>query len=259
MRILLLNSFLLLAICSNSFAAPMVMLSQDTSIVDTSLKTNEFNLKRDSVFTDVAKVTMAQSTSELSTLPVISLQQYLKGNAPGVYVQESSGEPGAVQNMFIRGLSMPLLSKRDLYQSQPLVVLDGIPLIGNEHPFAYDLQQYDYNRVGTATNLLANIDINNLAKVEVLKDLAGTAIYGPRGANGVIVLTTKSSTDKRAISFNAYTGMVQRPSVTTINGEYENNFRKQFYDRYTANGRYSNDDVYPVYLSDSLNASYYGP
>ena len=169
MRILLLNSFLLLAIYSNSFAAPVVMLSQDTSNIDTSLKTNEFNLKRDSIFTDVAKVTMAQSTGELSTLPVISLQQYLKGNAPGVYVQEPSGEPGTNQNMFIRGLSMPLLSKRDLYQSQPLVVLDGIPLISNEHPFAYDIQEYDFNRIGTATNLLANIDINNLEKIEVLK------------------------------------------------------------------------------------------
>src|SRR3546814_14389259 len=53
--------------------------------------------------------------------------------------------------------------------------------------------------------------------------------------------------------------MVQRPVVTTINGEYENAFRRQFYDRYTANGRYTDDDIYPLYLSDSLNASYYGP
>src|SRR5690606_8012927 len=54
-------------------------------------------------------------------------------------------------------------------------------------------------------------------------------------------------------------GLAQRPLVTTINGDYENAFRQQFYDRYTATGRYSADDTYPLYLSDSLNAAYYGP
>ncbi|SES08216.1 SusC/RagA family TonB-linked outer membrane protein [Pedobacter rhizosphaerae] len=198
-----------------------------------------------------------KETENLSMFPAISLQQYLKGNYAGLYIQEPSGEPGSMQNMFIRGTAMPLLNKKDLYAAQPLVVLDGIPLI-MEHPFAYDIQQYDFNRIGPATNLLAGIDMNNIASVEVLKDLAGTVAYGPRGVNGVIVLTSKSPDNVRRISFNSYIGMVQKPTVNTINGKYENEFRQRFYDIYTTNGRYSDDEEYPVYLSDSLNNVYSG-
>lgn len=199
-----------------------------------------------------------ESSSRMSLFPAASLQQYLKGQAAGLYVQEPSGEPGSMQSMLIRGTPMPLLSARDRYQSQPLVVLDGVPLIG-EHPFAYDIQQYDFNRIGPATNLLTNIDMDNIASVEVLKDVSAAGIYGPRAANGVIVLRSKRPGTQRSISFNSYVGMVQRPGVTTINGEYENAFRSQFYSRYTPNGQYNEDDIYPLYLSDSLNASYYGP
>lgn len=199
-----------------------------------------------------------KNTRDLSLFPAITLQQNLKGNYAGLYVQEPSGEPGTIQNMFLRGAPMPLLSKKDVYASQPLVVLDGIPLIG-EHPFAFDIQQYDFNRIGPATNLLSTIDINNIASVEVLSDLASTAIYGPRGVNGVILLKSKSPDGiARSISFNSYIGMVQKPTVNTINGKYENEFRQRFYDIYTTNGRYSDDEAYPVYLSDSLNNVYSG-
>ncbi|PST82430.1 SusC/RagA family TonB-linked outer membrane protein [Pedobacter yulinensis] len=194
---------------------------------------------------------------ELSKFPAISLQQTLKGNYAGLYVQEPSGEPGSIQNMFLRGTPLPLLNKRNVYEAQPLVILDGIPMVG-EHPFAFDVQQYDFNRIGTATNLLTNIDINNIESIEVLKDAAATAIYGPRAVNGAILLTTKAPGPRRAITFNTFFGMAQRPGVTTINGKYENEFRQRFYDIYTTNGRYSDDEVYPVYLSDSLNTVYSG-
>src|SRR5690606_14203935 len=194
----------------------------------------------------------------LSRAPEVSLQQVLKNEASGLYVQEAAGEPGTVQRMLLRGASMPLFSVRDVYQSQPLVVLDGIPLVG-EHPFAYDIKLFDSNRIGPATNLLANIDMNNIDVVQVLKDPVDIASYGPLAVNGVIVLRTKRATQQTKINVNSYVGMAQRPHVTTINGAFENAFRQQFYDRYTATGVYSDDDSYPLYLSDSLNADYYGP
>lgn len=189
-----------------------------------------------------------------------SLQQHVKGELPGVFVSESNGEPGSTIQMFVRGLSKPILSRRDIYSTQPLVVLDGIPLI-SQHPFAFDIQNYDVERIGTENNLLSNFDIDNIEQIRVLKDLSATAIYGPLAANGVIELTSNrviGDGDKR-ISVNSYIGVSQRPNVTTINGAYENAFREQFYDLYTTNGRYNDDDVYPIYLSDSLNRDYYGP
>jgi hypothetical protein len=79
-------------------------------------------------------------------------------------------------------------------------------------------------------------------------------------ANGAIVVRTKEyKADKsNRIAVNMYTGLAERPHVTTINGEYENKFRKQFYDLYTSNGKYNDGDSYPVYLSDSLNMNYFG-
>lgn len=196
--------------------------------------------------------------SKLALFPAVSLQQALKGQSAGLYIQEPSGEPGTNQSMFIRGSSAPLLSARELYQTQPLVILDGVPLT-SEHPFALDIQQFKFNRIGPETNLLSIIDMDNLASVEVLKDLAAIAIYGPKAVNGVILLKSKKSGSQRQISFDSYIGLAQKKAVTTINGKFENTFRKQFYDKYTANGTYSDSDVYPLYLSDSLNNAYYGP
>ncbi|TKC09177.1 SusC/RagA family TonB-linked outer membrane protein [Pedobacter frigoris] len=195
---------------------------------------------------------------KLSVFPALSLQQYLKGESAGLYVQEPSGEPGTVQHMFIHGTSQPLLSARELFATQPLVVLDGVPLVG-EHPFAFDIQQFKYDRIGPATNTLANINMANIKSIEVLKDLSSTAIYGPKGANGVILITTNAPGTKRKITFDSYVGLAQPNSVTTINGKFENDFRRQFYNKYTANGNYSENDVYPLYLSDSLNNAFYGP
>ena len=194
----------------------------------------------------------------LSTFPAISLQQYLKGNAAGVYVNEQSGEPGSIQNMFVHGTSQPLLSARDVYATQPLVVLDGVPLIG-DHPYAFDIQQYQYNRIGPATNLLSIINMPNIESIRVLKGLDATAIYGPKAANGVIVITSKGATLKRRITFDSYAGVVTPNAVTTINGSFENKFRQQFYKKYAANGAFTQDDSYPMFLSDSLNNAFYGP
>jgi TonB-linked SusC/RagA family outer membrane protein len=212
---------------------------------------------KNSIAKDLKLQTNAVSPTKVLTYPAITLQQYLKGQAPGLYVQEPSSEPGSLQNMFIHGTSTPILSAKELFQSQPLVVLDGIQLVG-EHPFAFDIQQYKFNRIGPVTNLLGNIDMENIASIEVLSDLAATAVYGPRAINGVIVLTSKTPDKADQIAFNSWVGIGQRPQVTTINGSYENAFRKQFYDRYTASGRFSDDEVYPLYLSDSLSTSYYG-
>lgn len=189
--------------------------------------------------------------------PYSSLQQLLKGNAAGVYIQEPSGEPGSNMSMFIRGTAIPMLSSRDIYEAQPTVILDGIPMI-MDHPFAFDIQLFDYNRIGPATNILASIDPDNIASIEVVKDFGRAAMYGPRAANGgVILLTTKAPVmGRRRISFNTWIGIAQKPSVFTTNAKFENDFRQPFYDKY-ANA--DQQQTYPLYLRDSTNDAYYGP
>jgi TonB-linked SusC/RagA family outer membrane protein len=189
--------------------------------------------------------------------PHNSLQQLLKGNAAGIYIQEASAEPGSMTSITLRGTAIPFISARNNYEAQPTVLVDGIPLI-TDHPFTFDIQQFQYNRLGPATNVLAAIDPNNIASIEVLKDFGQAAIYGPRAANGgVILIHTKAPViGRRKISFNTYFGMATRPHTYTTNARFENEFRQSFYDKYATAAE---SQTYPLYLRDSTNNAYYGP
>ncbi len=193
---------------------------------------------------------------DFNFFPGTSLQQYLKGQAAGVYVQEPSGEPGTLQNMFIHGSALPLISVYELEQTQPLIVIDGVPLISRESPFAYDFKQYKFNRVGPATNLLAGIQPENIASIEVVTDPIEKARYGARAGNGIIYIKTKKPTIDRQITVNSYVGLATPLNVATLNGASESNFRKPFYDRYASFDQKQN---IPAYLGDSLYNIYYGP
>jgi len=194
---------------------------------------------------------------QLGMLPVSSLHQALKGNVAGIYVQETTAEPGSSeQSMLIRGLSMPLLSRKDIYQVQPTVYLNGIPLI-QDNPFMFDIQRFDYLPIGTATNLLSTIDLDNVESINVIKGGAAAALYGPRAANGAIFITTKNAQEGlNQISFNSYYGMVQKDRVTPANAKNENDFRQPFYQKFASPADYDN---YPGYLRDATNENYYGP
>lgn len=194
--------------------------------------------------------------SRLNYLPFPAIQQLLKGNVAGLYVRESSGEPGTAIDMLIRGSAVPFTNPKDVYESQPLVVLDGIPLV-SPHPFVYDIQKYSYVRLGTATDMLNRIDVNDIASVRVIKDAADAAVYGPRAVNGVIEINTRqASLQRSSISINSWFGVAQKPHTNTMNAATENSFRGMFYDKY---GSAADLKKYPSYLRDSTNPAYYGP
>src|SRR5690606_4880742 len=170
---------------------------QDTVVpilLDSVFEQNFKNLKAKSIL---------KSPTDLSINGFASITGYLKGEAPGLLVTEPNGEPGTINPMYIRGISVPVFSQKDLYQNQPLVVLDNIPLIGT-HPFSSIIQEYDIDQIGPENNLFSNLELDNIASIEILKDPAGISIYGPQGANGVIKITSKkrASDNKKRISLN---------------------------------------------------------
>ncbi|MBC9932289.1 SusC/RagA family TonB-linked outer membrane protein [Chitinophaga qingshengii] len=194
--------------------------------------------------------------SPLSTKPYMSVQQLLKGDVAGLYIQEPSGEPGTAQPTYIRGISRPVFSNRDLASVQPIVYLNGIPLI-TDNPYSYNIQQADFTTIGPGTNLFAAYDVDNIDKITVVKGLADAAIYGPRATNGAILITTKNAhAGKRQISINSFYGLVQQDGVATRNAKSEHNFREPFYRQYADAHGY---DSYPAYLRDSSNVNYFGP
>lgn len=192
----------------------------------------------------------------ITTLPVISVQQMVKGAVSGLYVQETTGEPGSVhQQMYVRGLSRPLLSPKELYLSQPAVYVNGIPLI-QDNPYTYNIQTYDVNPIGTATNLLSILDQDNIEKIAIVKDFKDIGWLGPRAANGAVYITTKNAKPgEKLLSVNGYFGYALTPGVNTLNAASEKNFRLPFYQKYASG---NNASSLPGYLSDSSNSDYYG-
>lgn len=114
---------------------------------------------------------------------ISSPEQLIQGRAPGVQITSSSGEPGAGINIRIRGTSS-VRSGND-----PLFVVDGVPLSGEDVTSGGSASGLGSS---SARNPLNFLNPNDIASIDILKDASATAIYGSRGANGVVIITTKT-------------------------------------------------------------------
>lgn len=233
------------------------LIQADTVAQDTTVEEEEVIVYYNIEPTKPSMGKDSVSLESINKFPHISLPQYLKGNVAGVYGHETSGEPGTVQEAtVIRGLSHPVFTPYDMAKNKPLIILDGVPLM-EDPTMVYDVQDYSLQPIGAATSLQTIIDMDNIESINVLKDYSTAGIYGPRAANGAIYITTKNARPgNRRISVNAYSGFATPPAVTTINADYEKNFRQPFYDKYATPEQAA---AYPAYLSDSSNVNFYGP
>jgi TonB-linked SusC/RagA family outer membrane protein len=171
-------------------------LSQEVAVgnrtnIDLSLKADDKTLDEIVVIgygttrkSDLTGSVASVKQSQLLERPAPSLNQALAGRMPGVQVNTNSGRPGGRTTVRIRGFSSINSS------NNPLYVVDGVQLpVGNQNQF---------------TNAIDFINPNDIVSVEVLKDASSTAIYGARGANGVILITTKKGkAGEGRISYNA--------------------------------------------------------
>ena len=141
----------------------------------------------------------AVNSNDFTTIAAESPAQVLRGKTAGVQVTSSSGEPGAGVAIRVRGNS----SIRS--GNEPLIVVDGVPLAGgNVSAGLEDTPQFGNS---SAQNPLNFVNQNDIESISVLKDASSTAIYGSRGANGVIMITTKKGKglDKNTISYSGST------------------------------------------------------
>jgi len=127
---------------------------------------------------------------------VLSVDDALAGGVAGLMVSSASGKPGSSSTMLVRGANSLTGS------TSPLVVVDGIPLFDVSTSTGGGLDYYD---VGMSTLSMVNPD--DIASIDVLKDASATAIYGNRGANGVILITTKKGNEAGGkIQYSNYFG-----------------------------------------------------
>ena len=119
---------------------------------------------------------------DIALTPVSTVEQTLQGKAAGLFIEANNGKVGGDVKMRIRGSSSINAN------NQPLVIVDGVPI--------NTVAVNDYYNV--YLNPLNDIDFNDIESVEVLKDASASAIYGSRGANGVIIITTKHGKEGKA-------------------------------------------------------------
>jgi TonB-linked SusC/RagA family outer membrane protein len=153
-----------------------VTLGEDTKALDEVVVVGYGTQKAEAVTGSVASI----SGEALREVPSANITQALQGRLPGVQFSQSSSQPGATTQIRIRG-TRSLSASND-----PLVVLDGIPFPGS----------------------IGDINPNDIQSVDILKDASATAIYGSRGANGVILITTKGGKagQKPQITYDGFVG-----------------------------------------------------
>ena len=150
-----------------------VTLSESTQMLEEVVAIGYAKVKRK----DLTASTVSVGGNDLKIAPVTTAAQALTGKAAGVSVISQSGAPGADINITVRGGTSITQS------TSPLYIVDGFEM----------------------ENGLQNVDINDIESIDVMKDASATAIYGSKGANGVIIITTKSGkSGKTEVSYNTY-------------------------------------------------------
>ncbi|MGB1074950.1 MAG: SusC/RagA family TonB-linked outer membrane protein [Flavobacteriales bacterium] len=154
-----------------------VTLAPDVAGLEEAIVIGYGNQKRSQISGAVGKI----GSKEITSVPVLRTEQALQGRAAGVQVSQNSGQPGSTQSIRIRGTG-------SLNNAEPLYVVDGIPSFG-----------IDY------------LNPSDIESISVLKDAASAAIYGARGGNGVVLITTKkgSMNQKPQITYETYYGSQQ--------------------------------------------------
>lgn len=196
----------------------------------------------------------------IADVPTPTLDGLLQGRVAGLNVQNFSGEPGVRSTVVLRGNTSVSRSvdndpttaqgKASLARavSGPLFVIDGVPQSTD------DIAAINYGN-GTNTDVLAGIPINDIESIDILKDASASAIYGSRGANGVIIIRTKKGVaGKTRINFSTYHGLTIRPQLDKVLiGAEETRAKLALIDHY---GPYDDLNNLPMILTDTLNPAF---
>ncbi|PRY13859.1 TonB-linked SusC/RagA family outer membrane protein [Pontibacter ummariensis] len=161
----------------NNRATINVQLGTDAKALEEVVVVGYGTQRAEAVTGSVASI----SSEEIAKVPSGNITQALQGRLPGVQFSQSSSQPGASMQIRIRG------TRSISAENDPLVVLDGIPFPG----------------------AISDINPNDIKSIDILKDASATAIYGSRGANGVILVTTKTGKagQKPQVSYNSFHGV----------------------------------------------------
>ena len=168
-------------------------LQEDLLGLDEVVITGYIQTKKNAKTSSIAEI----KSEDIKNIAGTSFSEQIQGQAPGLLVSATSGTPGS--NVFVRLRGTTSINAGN----EPLYILDGVPVNGKP------LQSVSIG--GQTTNPFSDINPSDIENVEILKDANATAVYGARGANGVILITTKRGTNnkKTAINFDNEFGFAE--------------------------------------------------
>ena len=153
-----------------------IILKEDTNTLDEVVVTGYGDFKK-ATYTGSASVL---TTEKLEALPVVSVGQMIESNIPGIsVVAGTSSQPGATTTLRVRGVASMNAS------TEPLYVLDGVPIP------SYDLSNFTSMSEAGGMGFIETLNPADIESITVLKDAASASLYGAKGANGVVLITTK--------------------------------------------------------------------
>lgn len=182
-----------------------VELQEDATMLTDLVVTGYQRIERRKLTSSVSRV----EAEDIMQVGAPNVDQLLTGQIAGLVSTPASGAPGGASKIRIRG-TVSLSGSSD-----PLWVLDGIPLEGNDVPSDFQAQENIDNLTNTS---IAGLNPNDIKDITILKDAAATAIYGARAANGVIVITTKKGREgKMRINFSSDLFYTKKPDFSRLN------------------------------------------
>ncbi len=177
-----------------------ILLTEESVELEEVVAVGYGTMRKSDITGSVASV----RADELSRAGTIGIDQSLAGKAAGVMVTQSSGVPGSGSFIKIRGVT-------SMQGSDPLYVIDGVPVDNTA------LSSIAGMEAGGQLSPLSSINAADIESLEILKDASATAIYGSRGANGVVLITTKSGkSGEGKIEIDAEYGMAAIPKLIKL-------------------------------------------
>lgn len=188
-----------------------IILEQDAEMLDDIVVIGYGTVRK----RDLTGSVVSLDSDVISSVPSSNAIDALQGRAAGVVISNSNWSPGQTPSILIRG-------KRSINASNdPLFVVDGIPMTGG----------------------ISEISPSDIQSMEVLKDASATAIYGSRGANGVIIITTKQGKEgKTQIDYNGYIGIQTiQNKLDMMNGAEYAEYTREAYRNSNGSNKYTSD------------------
>jgi TonB-linked SusC/RagA family outer membrane protein len=189
---------------------------------------------------ELASAISSVKAEELAGQPIASVDAALQGKAPGVQVVQNAGNPGNAPSVRIRGAASVSAS------NDPLYVIDGVPMISG------DISQLDAG--GQSIAALSGLNIDEVGSVDILKDAAAAAIYGSRGSNGVVLITTKRGAVGRTnVTFNSFVGTQSAARRLELLNSTE---YLEFFNESASNDGYGENYYGEIGVADSVSADW---